>query len=628
MRHLHLFLILIFFAACSPEKPENPEPPNILWISCEDISPAWGCYGDEQATTPNIDSLAGQGFIFTQAFSNAPICAPARSTLITGMYATSLGTQNLRSDIPVPGNLNILPELLREKGYYTTNNAKTDYNFSHEGRWDESSNQAHWRNKPEGKPFFSVFNFGITHEGHANSDKKEDTETLATKHDPAAMKLPPYFPQTEEFKSIMAHQYDLITVFDQEVGKLVDQLKEDGLYDNTIIFVFSDHGYGLPRYKRWLYNTGLQVPFVLHVPELYKDKVANLTQQEVDKMVGFVDFAPTVLHLADVPAPNMMEGQNFLGKDAPEKPYIFGYRDRADDAYDMSRSVYDGRYLYIRNYMPQKPYIQNAIIFNKGKRSYEELFRVKAEGNLPPEASDMFLPKPVEELYDLQNDPHELNNLIDTPNLQGKVTTLKTRLARHIVETNDTGLMNEGEMMVRAANQSVYEMVHDTTLFNPEKVLAAAELVGKIEEAGQLATYFKDDDAAVRYWAMQALDAFEGDISGQNPALVQLLEDPSVPNRALAAELLINKFNDERGLAVLKEALKEKNEPVLLQVAINVRNIGDKAKPLVPFIKENIYPEISGDVWGRYKTWLYPMFIGMALDQTLINCGEEIVIEN
>ncbi|WP_245576564.1 sulfatase-like hydrolase/transferase [Flexithrix dorotheae] len=628
MRQFYLLMIITFFAACAPEKPENPAPPNILWISCEDISPAWGCYGDQQATTPNIDLLADKGFVFTQAFSNAPICSPARSTLITGMYAKSLGTQNLRSDIPIPADLKILPEVLKANGYYTTNNAKTDYNFSHEGRWDDSSNKAHWRNKPEGKPFFSVFNFGITHEGHANTDKKEDTETLPKKHDPANMKLPPYFPETEEFKNIMAHQYDLITVFDQEVGKLVDQLKADGLYDNTIIFVFSDHGYGLPRYKRWLYDTGLKVPFVLHVPEKYKDKAANLTQSKVDKMVGFVDFAPTVLNLANVAAPQRMEGQNFLGKDAPEKPYIFGYRDRADDVYDMSRSIFDGRYLYVRNYMPQKPYIQNAIIFNKGKRSYEELFRVKEAGNLPPEAQDMFAPKPVEELYDLQNDPNELNNIVDEPQLAEKVKSLKARLHQHIIETKDTGLMNEGDMMVRAGNQSVYEMTHDAALFNPEKILKAAELVGKVTDINQLATYFEDEDAAVRFWAMQALDAFEGDISSQKPALKKLLEDPSVPNRALAAELLLNKYNDESGLEVLKEALTEKNEPVLLQVAINVRNIGEKAKPLVPFIKENIYPEISGEVWGRYKSWLYPMFIGMALDQTLANCGEEVVIEN
>lgn len=240
-------VIIIFFSACTQQQSE---PPNILWISAEDISPAWGCYGDKQATTPYIDQLAGQGYVFTQAFSNSPICSPARSTLITGIYATSLGTQNLRSEIPIPEELKILPELMIAEGYYTTNNTKTDYNFNSEGRWDENGNAAHWRNKPDGKPFFSVFNFGITHEGHANTYNPEDTKSLEQKHNTEDMILPPYFPDTKEFRKILANQYDLITVFDQEVGKLINQLKEDNLYDNTIIFVFSDHGYGLPRYKR------------------------------------------------------------------------------------------------------------------------------------------------------------------------------------------------------------------------------------------------------------------------------------------------------------------------------------------------------------------------------------------
>lgn len=622
--------ILIIFSAiavfsCIQQKPRTP---NILWISCEDISPAWGCYGDELATTPNIDQLAGQGYVYTQAFSNAPICAPARSTLITGMYATSLGTQNLRSEIPVPSDLKILPELLKDQGYYTTNNAKTDYNFNHDGRWDDSSNNAHWRNRAEGQSFFSVFNFGITHEGHTNSDLPEDTKTLQIKHNPVEMKVPKYFPDTEEFKSIMAHQYDLITVFDQEVGKLLNQLKEDGLYDNTIVFVFSDHGYGLPRYKRWLYNTGLQVPFVLHIPDQYNTFAPKEQKGSTDQMVGFVDFAPTVLELTGAQIPYRMEGTSFLGKKSVSKGLIFGYRDRADDVYDMSRSIYDGRYLYIRNYMPQKAYIQNAIIFNKGKRSFEELFRVKALGELTDEQMKPFLPKSVEELYDLQQDPEELNNLIGDRKCEEIANNLHRKLKNHLIKSHDTGLLNEGDMMVRAGGGSVYEMIQDTTVVNYPRILEAAELVGKITDLNVLDDYFNDNDAAVRFWALQAIDAFDGDISSKKELLLQMLNDPSVPNRAITAEILINKLNYLEALSVLQEALKEKNEPVLLQVAISVRNIGAKAQPLVRFIQDELYPNISGDIWGRYKNWSYSMFIGMALDQTLINCGVDIEIQN
>ena len=364
-----LLLSISSIVGCAQE--EQSETPNILWISAEDIGPAWGCYGDQQATTPHIDALAHDGYVFTKAFSNAPIFAPARATLITGMYATSTGTQNLGSDIPMPSDLKILPELLSEQGYY---NSKTDYNFSPEGKWNDLGNKAHWRNTKELAPFFSVFNFGITHEGHANRFDPEDTETLSKKHDSDKMVVPPYFPNNDAFRKIMAHQYDLISVFDQEVGRLVSQLKEDGLFDNTIIFVFSDHGYGLPRYKRWLYDSGLRVPLVLHVPEKYKEFAADISKGEVEKMVAFVDFAPTVLNLSSTDIPDIMQGKPFLGSQAERKNYIFGYRDRADDVFDVIRSVFDGRYLYIRNYLPHRPYIQNALIFNKGKSSYDELF--------------------------------------------------------------------------------------------------------------------------------------------------------------------------------------------------------------------------------------------------------------
>lgn len=624
-RSLLLLLVTLSLYAC-----QEPQPPNILWISAEDISPAWGCYGDDYATTPNIDQLAEGGYVFQKAFSNAPICAPARSTLITGMYATSLGTQHLRSEIPVPQNLRILPELMKDVGYFTTNNAKTDYNFSAEGRWDENGGEAHWRNRREDQPFFSVFNFGITHEGHANSDRPEDTESLEQKHDPERAQIPPFYPKTDEFKSIWAHQYDLISVFDQEVGKLVQQLKEDGEYENTIIFIFGDHGFGLPRYKRWLYNSGLQVPFVLHVPEQYKDLVANLTTQYVEQMVNFVDFAPTVLSLAGAEVPQMMEGENFLGEEVQPKAYSYGYRDRADDCYDVARSVYDGRYIYIRHFMPHKPYIQNAVIFNRGKRGYEELFRVKAEDELPPEAQDMFTPKPVEELYDLQNDPYELHNLIGEEGQRARAQEMQQKLYDWMVRHHDTGLLNEGEMMLRAQEKggSVYEMARDSSSFATADILQAADLVGKVGDPRELMPYLESEDSGVRYWALVALDAYEGDIASQYNMLSSLSQDESPSVAILASEILIKEIEDEGAYQELSRMLQHENEPVVLQAAISVRNLGEKAQPLMDTIQEQVMPQYSGDIWGRYKSWSYPMFIGMALDQTMENCGLEVDIEN
>jgi N-sulfoglucosamine sulfohydrolase len=601
-------------------------PPNILWITHEDLSPIYGCYGDDYARTPNIDLLAESGYRFTNAFSNAPISAPARSTLITGMYATSLGTQHLRSDIPVPADMKTLPEVLRQAGYYTTNNVKTDYNFDHTGRWDESSSQAHWRNRPRGKPFFSVFNFMITHEGPINALRSSDTQSLEAFSDPDLAQLPPYLPDSQKMRQIWAHMYDLLAVFDQGVGDLVGQLIEDGLYENTIIFVFSDHGHGLPGHKRWLNNAGLQVPFVLHVPDKYRHLVTSLDGPVTGQMVGFVDFAPTVITLAGAEVPGMMEGINFLGA-LEQNEYIYGYRDRADDCYEVSRSVFDGRYLYVRHFMPQLPYFQDAIIFGPGKEgSYMEIHRLRGLGLLPEGTRRMFARKPVEELFDLENDPWEEHNLINDPAHARLVDHLRGKLDAWMLDYHDTGLLTEGEMMSRAyeSNTSVYEMARSLSRDEMEDILSAAQKVGKINAPSELEPYFGAGDSFIRFWALVALDAFEGDISPARPYLEKLLQDPSPDVAVKAAGIMIKHYESRDAYRVLEEVLAHQHEPVVLQAAISVRQLGEKARPLLPVIENRIMPLHSGDVWGRYRNWGYPMFIGMALDQAMINCGIDL----
>lgn len=626
MKKLLIVPVALGIISCGSNR-NDIDPPNILWITHEDLSPIYGCYGDEYATTPNIDHFAESGYRFTNAFSNAPICAPARSTLITGIYATSLGTQHLRSEIPVPPDMKILPEILREVGYYTTNNVKTDYNFDHTNRWDESSSEAHWRNGPEGKPFFSVFNFMITHEGPINAMRSSDTESLDEFHDPAVAELPPYLPDSKRMREIWAHMYDLLAVFDQGVGDLLDQLKEDGLYENTIIFVFSDHGHGLPGHKRWLNNAGLQVPFVLHVPDRYKHLAENLTGPVIDQMVGFVDFAPTVITLAGAEVPEMMEGRSFLGRNTEPKEYIYGYRDRADDCYEVSRSVFDGRYLYVRHFMPQLPYFQNAIIFGPNKEgSYEEIHRLRELGMLPAGTRRMFEKKPVEELFDLENDRWEQNNIIDSQELGGLVEELRDKVSSWMLDYHDTGLFSEGEMMTRAYEKglSVYEMAREYSRNDLSGILAAAQMVGKTVEPLELKPFLEAEDSAVRFWALVALDAFEGDIAAADPLLRKLIRDTSPDVAVKAAEIKVKRNGDSEALDVLREILMHDSEPVVLQAAISVRQLGMSAEPLLSVIENEIMPKYSGNVWGRYKTWSYPMFIGMALDQTMINCGTDL----
>ncbi|MEX2565990.1 MAG: sulfatase-like hydrolase/transferase [Cyclobacteriaceae bacterium] len=621
MKRFFIVWLLLGIFSCKAEIKQSNRP-NILWITHEDLGPIYGCYGDEMARTPNIDKFSENSYKFTQAYSNAPICAPARSTLITGMYATSLGTQHLRSEIPVPENMKILPEVLRDAGYYTTNNVKTDYNFDHEGHWDESSKEAHWRNGPEGKPFFSVFNFMITHEGPTNALRSSDTRSLMEFTDPDRVQLPPYLPDSPKMREIWAHMYDLLAVFDQGAGDLLNQLKEDGLLDNTIVFVFSDHGHGLAGHKRWLNNAGLRVPFILHVPEKYKDLVINLDTQEIHQKVGFVDFAPTVITLAGAEVPEMMEGNNFLGASSQPKDFIFGYRDRADDCYEVSRSVTDGRYIYVRHFMPQLPYFQNAVIFNKGG-SYAEINRLRGLGQLPEGTEKMFEPKPVEELFDLESDPWEQNNLANKPEMEGLVIQFRGKLNSWMLEHFDTGLINEGLMMMRASQNgsSVQETNRTYSVIDYKKILQAAQMVGMVKDIFELPPFLEGEDPAVRYWALIALDAFEGHIPEGQTYLSGFLRDKSLPVAVKAAEIMVKRYEDAEALDLLKEILHHDFEPLVLQAAIAVRQLGAKAAPLVPDIQNEIMPKYSGEIWGRYRSWSYPMFIGMALDQAQINCG-------
>lgn len=624
MKYLLLLGWILHFSACSSPQGNLP-PPNILWISHEDLSPIYGCYGDDYARTPNIDQFAIKSTRFNKAYSNAPICAPARSTLITGMYSTSLGTQHLRSEIPVPEELKILPEVLREVGYYTTNNVKTDYNFSHEGRWDESSNKAHWRNRPNGQPFFSVFNFMITHEGPTNALRPSDTEVLEEFSDPAKAKLPPYLPDSPRMREIWAHMYDLLTVFDIGVGNLLAELEEDGLLENTIIFVFSDHGHGLPGHKRWLNNAGLQIPLILHIPEKYNYLAPNLEIGETDQLVAFVDFAPTVIKLAGGDVPQMMEGTDFLGKETVPKKYIYGYRDRADDCYEVSRSVSDGRYIYIRHFMPQQPYYQEAVIFNKGG-SYEEINRLHSLGQLPDAVLKMKEEKPVEELFDLKEDPFEQENLIGNPEHAQRADQFRQKITSWMVKHRDTGIITEGEMMLGSLAEeiSVYDYARSFSEETFQELVKVADLVGKIQEPEQLMPFFEASENAARFWAVVAADAYQGDGSPFWPHLKKLLNDPSLPVVIKAAEVLVNKTNDQEALRTLEKILHEPYEPLVLQAAISVRQLGDKAMLLLPTIQEEIFPKYSGDIWDRYRSWSYPMFIGMALDQAQINAGVSI----
>ncbi|MBM3947312.1 MAG: sulfatase, partial [SAR202 cluster bacterium] len=357
---------------------QAPARPNFLWISIEDASPDLGCYGDPYSVTPNLDRFAAEGVRFTHAFSNSPVCAPSRSTLITGVYCTTMGTHQMRCQgIPAAG-VRCFPEYLREAGYYCTNNVKTDYQFAPPlSAWDESSPRAHWRKRKPGQPFFAVFNFTTTHESQVRLNSPDMHRRLATlrpgeRHDPTKAVLPPYYPDTPAVRLDWARYYDLITLVDRQVEEVLRELEADGLKENTIVWFWGDHGRGLSRAKRWVYDSGTRVPLLIRVPEPLRERAAPNRPELCrpgavrDDLVSFVDFAPTMLALAAIPRPRHMQGRPFLGaRDMQGSRYVFAHRDRMDEAYDLIRSVRDQRFRYIRNFRPDLPYSQRIAYMDE-----------------------------------------------------------------------------------------------------------------------------------------------------------------------------------------------------------------------------------------------------------------------
>jgi uncharacterized sulfatase len=429
--------------------------PNIVWLSCEDISPHIGCFGDDNAITPNIDQLAREGVRYTNTFTTAGVCAPCRSGIITGMYQTTIGTHHMRCNAKLPPMIKAFTTYLRVAGYYCTNRSKTDYQTGDlRDAWNESSGKAHWRNRGRKQPFFSVFNFTGCHESGIAGESKYKSVTAKLKpsqrQDPKKLELPPYYPDTPIVREDWKRNYELITAMDAWAGDLIGQLKADGLYDNTIIFFWSDHGVGLPRAKRWLYDSGTHVPMVVRIPERFRTRGQGRPGSLDDRLVSSIDFGPSVMNLAGLEIPEYMQGQPFAGPNPPApREYVFGARDRMDERYDIIRSVRDKRYRYIRNYEPLKTYYQYMNTPEKGA-TMKEIRRVHAAGKLPP-AARLFMAerKAVEELYDLKNDPHEIHNLAGNPKYAGRLKRMREVHLQWVRDTKDLGLMPEPELVER-----------------------------------------------------------------------------------------------------------------------------------------------------------------------------------
>jgi len=422
-------------------------------------------YGDATAHTPNLNQLAKESLIYNNAFANVGVCGPSRSSIITGMHPTSIGTMHMRtgkditswgkrkykSKIPVvdiqndsireysvvlPEQVKCFSEYLRVAGYFCTNNQKTDYQFAAPlAAWDENDAKAHWRNCPEDKPFFSVFNINLTHESKLWKHKD-----LPLSVEPSKVPVPPYLPDTEEVRKDIARHYSNVELMDAEVGKLIKQLKEDGLYDNTIVFFYSDHGGPLPRQKREIYDSGLKVPF-------FVKQINSKNKGKTDRMISFVDLAPTMLSFANIPAPDYMEGKAFLGKHKnEERRFVYGSSDRFDGNTDRSRMVRSNRYLYVRNFLKGKSNYKE-VNYRKNIPSMNSITEMKENGALNEVQMQWFKVKETEELYDCTEDPHNLTNLVKDTLYKDILRMMRVAFLEKQRQAVDWGQMPEAQMI-------------------------------------------------------------------------------------------------------------------------------------------------------------------------------------
>ena len=571
-------LLLVLFFGCAKPAEELPLP-NILWITSEDNSPIAGCYGDEFATTPNMDALAAEGFLYTHAYANVPVCAPARNTILTGIYAISGGNQHMRSYYDKSDEVKFYPQMLREAGYYATNNSKEDYNINpaqNVNIWDDSSKDAHYKNRPEGKPFFAVFNSTISHESSIH--KSSPNEDL--RHSPEEVTLPPYHPDTPEMRHDWAQYYDKVEDMDKKIGEILQELEESGEAENTIVFYYGDHGGVLARSKRYVYETGTRVPFIVRIPEKYKHLFpSEKPGDKVDRMISFVDLFPTLLSIIGTDIPDYLQGKAFLGEKKTEDPeYVYMFRGRMDERYDMSRAVRDQKFRYIRNYIPYRVYGQYLEYLFRAPsiRSWQAAFKA---GELNPIQTAFWNTKPAEELYDTENDPWEVNNLANDPKYKEDLIRMRAAAKEWMLEIHDTGFIPEAELIDRTSGTTAYDYMRNSDI-NLEQLIEAANLAStaKEEDLPQLINLLSSQEAAERYWGATGLLILGEKARPALGSLEKALNDSSPNVKSVAAEALYGLGAKEKALQALAEVLMTPNSFARTHALNVIDSIEDESK--------------------------------------------------
>ncbi len=544
--------------------------PNILWITSEDNGPYLGCYGDPVARTPNLDGLAKIGTRYLNCFSNAAVCAPARQTLISGMYAASLGGQHMRSDAVFPPGVPYFPRYLREAGYHTSNNSKTDYNGGPADRqgamkaaWNESGTKAHWRKRSADQPFFSVFNITLSHESRLFA-KAWNKRRLKT--DPADVRLPAYLPDVPEIRRDLARYHDCVEAMDASAGKILDELKQDGLSDNTIIFYYGDHGGSLPRSKSFIYDSGTRVPLVIHLPERWKHLRPTLPGGETDRLVSFVDFAATVLGLVGITAPDHMQGRAFLGEQAGVgRKFVHTFRGRRGERYDLVRGVRSKKFLYLRNYTPHLPVMQ----FNgyaEAIPGYPAWRKAWEDGQCTPLQSRWFEPKTSEELYAVDSDPDNVRNLVANPAHARELRRLRAENERHMLAIRDSVFFPEG---MSGREFAAYQ---DERTYPLARLAALAAKVSERDSTHLPAfrSALSDPNPIVRYWGIMGCIVLGKAAAPAAALLRSSLADPEPLISLQAARALAGSGRSREALPVIRRHLMSQDQVLQLRAVLAV----------------------------------------------------------
>ena len=593
------YLLLIFVFIISSCNDELDPKPNILWIVTEDNSLHYmNLYTKGGAEMPNISSLASEGIVFNNAFSNAPVCSVARSTIITGVYSPRIGTQYHRrmSLVKLPDDVKPLPVYLKEAGYYTSNNSKEDYNFIKDGEiWDESSGKASYKNRKKEQPFFHVQNFHNTHEGQLHFDQEHLENALKT-NNLDSVKPFPYHPDTPTFRYTQSLYHNHHKDVDKEIGKFIKKLEDENLLDNTIIFYYADHGGVLPRSKGYIYESGLNVPLVVRVPEKFKKLSPFKAGSRTSTFVEFVDLVPTVLSLAGIEIPRSIDGKPFLGKKLKknklEKQNItFGYADRFDEKYDLVRSVRVGKYKYIRNYQPFN--VDGLYNYYRYKMlAYKEWYKLFQDGKLNEVQGQFFKPRAPEALYNIEEDPHEIKNLAKDKNYIEILLDLRTKLNDHLVSINDLSFIPEPHLLENGLDDIVSYSEKNKDLISRLIKISDLSLNDYKQVSSKIQDALNDINPWVRYWGLIVSSSFGSKALENKEQINSIFEnDPENLVRMRAAEfMLLNniEISDSKINSLLKKSNFEAETNLMLNTLANIKTSNPNYKLN---LNKRVFPE-------------------------------------